>query len=158
MEMMGYCGYNCHLCAARSEDPAVRQRVVDGWRKIFGHQNYTAENVQCDGCPGDGRLADKSCQARPCAREKGVESCACCDEFPCDKMKHLMASREGMLIRCYPRTSSLTEEEYNLCMRQFDSLPHLLGMLAGSGKLPPWVTNRPETPVNPDPVLGSQSR
>jgi len=35
---IGYCGYNCHLCAARSDDPDVRQRLVDGWRKIFGHQ------------------------------------------------------------------------------------------------------------------------
>ena len=26
-EMIGYCGYNCHLCAARSEDPAVRQQL-----------------------------------------------------------------------------------------------------------------------------------
>jgi tRNA U38,U39,U40 pseudouridine synthase TruA len=39
-EMIGYCGYNCHLCAARSDDPAVRQRLVDGWRKLFGHEDY----------------------------------------------------------------------------------------------------------------------
>lgn len=138
-KMIGYCGYNCHLCAARSDDPALRQRLVDGWRKFFGHQNYTAENVRCDGCLSDGRLADKSCKARPCAREKGVENCAYCDEFPCDKVKPLMASREGMLIFCYPSTSSVTEEEYNLCMRQFESMPDLLRMLAGSGKIPSWL-------------------
>ena len=28
--MIGYCGYNCHLCAARSNDPVVRQKLVDG--------------------------------------------------------------------------------------------------------------------------------
>jgi len=138
-KMIGYCGYNCHLCAARSDDPAVRQKLVDGWRKIFDHQNYTVENVRCDGCLSDGRLADKSCQARPCAKEKSVESCATCDEFPCDKMKHLMAGREGMLIGCYPRTSSVTEEEYNLCMRQFESMPNLLRMLAEVGKMPSWL-------------------
>ena len=49
-EMIGYCGYSCHLCSARSDDPAVRQKLVDGWRRIFGHQQYTAENVKCDGC------------------------------------------------------------------------------------------------------------
>ena len=54
--MTGYCGYNCDLCAARSDDPAVRQKLVDGWRKLFGHQMYTAENVRCDGCRSDGRL------------------------------------------------------------------------------------------------------
>jgi hypothetical protein len=116
-KMIGYCGYNCHLCAARSDDPTVRQKLVDGWRKIFGHQHYTAENVRCDGCLSDGRLADKKCKARPCARAKGVDNCAYCDEFPCKKMRQLMGVREGMLIWCYPSTSSVTEEEYNLCMR-----------------------------------------
>lgn len=139
-KMVGYCGYNCHLCAARSDDPAVRQKLVDGWRKIFGHQNYTAENVECDGCTSGGKVADQACQARPCAKQKGVESCAYCDEFPCDKMKHLMGSRAGMLIWCHPRTASLTEEEYNLCMRQFDSMPNLLDMLVEAGKLPEWTT------------------
>jgi hypothetical protein len=143
-EMIGYCGYNCHLCAARSDDPAVRQKLVDGWRKIFGHQDYTAENVKCDGCLSDGTVADKSCQARPCAKEKGLESCADCDEFPCDKMKNLMTSREGMLMWCYPRTSSVTKEEYNLCMRQFESMPNLLRTLASSGKMPSWVAKSPE--------------
>jgi hypothetical protein len=34
-KLIGYCGYNCHLCAARSEDFAVRQKLVDAWRKYF---------------------------------------------------------------------------------------------------------------------------
>jgi len=138
-KMIGYCGYSCHLCAARSDDPAVRQKLVDGWRKFFGHQNYTAENVKCDGCPSDGKVADQVCKARPCAREKGLTSCAYCDEFMCDKMRHLVGSREGMLIFCYPRTADLSEEEYNLCMRQFDSMPNLLALLAEAGKMPAWV-------------------
>ena len=137
--MIGYCGYNCHLCAARSDDPAIRQKLVDGWKKIFGHENYTAENVKCDGCSSDGQVADQICQARPCAREKGVQNCVYCDEFPCDKMKHLVACREGMLIWCHPRTASVTQEEYNLCMRQFDSMSNLLKMMAEAGKLEPWV-------------------
>jgi len=138
-EMIGYCGYNCHLCAARSDDPTVRQRLVDGWRKIFGHEHYTAENVKCAGCLSDGRVADQQCQARPCAKQKGVESCAYCDEFPCDKMKHLMASRDGMLIWCHARMSTVTEEEYHLCVRQFESMPNLVKALASAGKLPSWA-------------------
>ena len=35
-EMIGYCGYNCHLCAARSDDPVIRQKMVDGWKKNLG--------------------------------------------------------------------------------------------------------------------------
>jgi hypothetical protein len=135
-KMIGYCGYNCHLCAARSEDPAERQKLVDGWRKYFGHQMYTAENVRCDGCRADGRLADKQCKVRPCARGKGVESCAECSDFPCDKVRPLMAHRQGLLLHCYPRTANITAEGYNRCMRQFESMPNLLKVLARRGKLP----------------------
>lgn len=138
-EMIGYCGYSCHLCAARSDDPEVRQRLVDGWRRIFGHQDYTAENVRCDGCRSDDRLADTKCKARPCAREKNLDSCASCDEFPCDKMRHLMASREGLLIYCRPGDGPVSLEEHDLCMRQFESMPNLVRILAEEGKLEPWV-------------------
>jgi len=139
-DMVGYCGYRCHLCAARSEDPAVRQRLVDGWRKFFGHENYTAENVRCDGCRSDGRVADQECKARPCAVERKVDSCTSCDDFPCEKMRNLMATGAGMLVWCYPKTAHITKEEYDLCMRQFDSMPGLVRALAERGRLPEWLT------------------
>lgn len=141
-QMISYCGYMCHLCAARSEDPAVRQRLVDGWRKIFGHQMYTAENVYCAGCRCEGPHADQSCEARPCAIARGVESCAFCDDFPCAKLRPLIGSRDGMLVWSYPRTADVTEEEYDLCMRQFDSMPNLVRDLVRAGKLQAWVTKR----------------
>jgi hypothetical protein len=33
----------------------------------------------------------------------------------------------------------VTAEEYELCMRQFDSMPNLVRMLVDAGKLAPWV-------------------
>lgn len=135
-EMIGYCGYRCHLCAARSEDAEIRQKLVDGWRKYFGHEAYTAENVKCGGCKGEGPVADKVCRARPCAVEKGVESCALCDDFPCDKMKHLMASRPGLAIYLRSAVANMTKEEFDLCMRQFDSMPTLVDILIKAGKVP----------------------
>jgi hypothetical protein len=137
--MKGYCGYDCGRCAARSDDPAVRRRLVDGWRKIFGHQNYTAENVRCDGCKAGGRLADKSCQARPCAIGRKVESCAECPEFPCKKVAHLVGSREGMMTFVAPKIKGLTEEEYLLCVRQFESMPYLIRAMVKCGRLPKWA-------------------
>jgi len=138
-EMISYCGYSCHLCAARSNDPAVRQQLVDGWRKIFGHQMYTAENVRCDGCLNDGRHADKSCKARPCAIERGEKNCAYCEKFACDKVKHLLGNRDGMLIFGSLKSGPVTKEEYDLCMRQFVSLPNIIKMLVKAGKVSEWV-------------------
>ncbi len=44
-----------------------------------------------------------------------------------------------MLIWLFPKTSSITEEEYNLCLRQFESMPNLLRILASAGKIPSWT-------------------
>jgi hypothetical protein len=138
-EMIGYCGYNCHMCGARSDDPVVRERLVDGWRRIFGHQQYTAESVRCDGCRSDGRVADTGCAARPCAKSQKMDSCAFCDQFPCAKVRHLLGSREGLLIFCRPGDAHVSEAEYDLCMRQFNSMPNIVRLLASAGKLDPWV-------------------
>lgn len=122
MEELALCGYRCDLCAARSDDPQVRQRLVDGWRKYFGHTMYTVDNVRCDGCLNKGRLADTNCGVRPCAMEKGIENCAHCDEFPCDKLEKLWGSEEEYRKR-FP---DIAEEDFNLCMRQFVSKERLL--------------------------------
>lgn len=128
--MLGRCGYRCDLCAARSDDPALRQKLVEGWRKYLGHQMYTAQNVRCDGCMNDGRLADKNCPIRPCAIQKGVENCAYCDQFPCEKLEGFICSREGFLARL----GKIPEEDYNLCLRQFESEPELVELRKTLGK------------------------
>ena len=129
-KMLGRCGYRCDLCAARSDDPALRQKLVNGWRKYLGHQMYTVENVRCDGCTSDGRLADKNCPVRPCAIAKGVENCAYCDEFPCDRLEDLICSREKFV----QRLGEIPEEDYNLCLRQFESEPELKASRKTQGK------------------------
>jgi hypothetical protein len=131
-KMISRCGYRCDLCAARSDDAVLRQKLVDGWRKYLGHTEYTAENVRCDGCLEDGRLADKSCPIRPCTIEKGVENCAFCDEYPCDILKDFAGRREDFLKR-FP---DISDDDYNLCLRQFESIPELIALRKAMGEDP----------------------
>ncbi len=84
-------------------------------------------------------MADKQCKARPCAIERGVKNCAYCEEFVCEEVGHLLASREGLLIFCHPKDGPVTQEEYELCVRQFDSMPNIVRMLADARKLASWV-------------------
>jgi len=141
--MIGYCGYNCYLCAARSDDVYIRQKMVDTWRKYLGHENYTAENVACEGCKSKGdKIADKNCKARPCARDKGLESCAQCDDFPCNKVKHLMTTPLVMLTYRAAQFKDISEEEYNLSIQQWNSMPNLIKILVNEGKLPRFILSR----------------
>jgi hypothetical protein len=104
---------------------------------------YTAENVACEGCRSKGeKVADKQCKARPCAREKGLESCAQCDEFPCEKVRSLITHPANMLTYNFNRFKDLTEEEYDLCIRQWNSMPNLIQTLVDEGKLPSFVVKK----------------
>lgn len=142
-KMIGYCGYNCYLCAARSNDINTRKKLVDTWRKYLGHQNYTPENVACKGCKSkSAKIADKQCKARPCAQEKKLESCAQCNEFPCQKMSKLMGTTTMLLTFLAPKLKNITEEEFNFCIQQWDSTPNLVKILVKEGKLPTFVLDR----------------
>jgi len=142
-KMISYCGYNCHLCAARSEDIEIRQKLVDAWRKYLGHQDYTAENVHCEGCKSKGdKIADKQCPVRPCVQEKGFDSCAQCAEFPCEKLKKLLSSTAGLVTFLAPKFKDITEEEFNFCVQQWNSMPNLVEILVKEGKLPDFILKR----------------
>ena len=73
-----------------------------------------------------------------------MENCAYCDEFVCEKVGRLLSSREGMLVFCRPEGDPVSEEEYDLCMGQFDSFSNVVRMLAETGRLGKWVREEPE--------------
>jgi hypothetical protein len=84
-----------------------------------------------------GNVADTQCQARACAREKGLAICADCDQFPCKKVNQLLSERYGLLM--YVKGKSVTLEEYTMSAMQFESMPVLLNRLIDTGKMPGWV-------------------
>lgn len=66
--MIAPCGMNCALCAA-----------------------YLRENNKCPGCRQMSEDAPKTCRQcriRKCEK-RSSEYCFSCDEFPCDRLKHL---------------------------------------------------------------------
>ncbi len=71
--------------------------------------------------------------------ERGVESCALCEDFVCKKVGNLLASAEGMFVFMNNKMSEVTREEFELCARQFCSMPALIRIMADAGKLPGWV-------------------
>jgi len=90
------CGYRCDLCLAYKpnveKNPANQQKLSDGGFKYFGFR-IEPENILCDGCMSEHAiLIDQTCPVRPCAIEKGLETCADCDEFICEKLKERIVS------------------------------------------------------------------
>ncbi len=102
-EMIAYCGLNCVTCqiylATRETDPErqrqMREQIVIAIKKYLGEERRVEDITDCDGCktPG-GRLYSGcgKCGIRKCASEKGLENCAYCREYACEKLSRFFVS------------------------------------------------------------------
>ena len=86
-EMIAYCGLNCTQCpsliATAANDIEALKATAKKAQEEWGVMDATWETVQCTGCKGSGvRIAYcADCAIRACAEEKGVETCAHCDDY-----------------------------------------------------------------------------
>lgn len=97
-EALAYCGLVCQTCpiylATREKNATERRRMRTAiarlCREHYGME-YTPEDISdCDGCRTEnGRLftACRSCAVRKCARQRGLENCAFCSEYVCDRLE-----------------------------------------------------------------------
>jgi len=102
-EMIAYCGLNCVTCqiylATRETDPKkqrqMREQIVLAIKKYLGGGKRVEDITDCDGCKAQGgRLfaGSQKCKIRPCARERGLENCAHCSEYGCEKLSKFFDS------------------------------------------------------------------
>jgi hypothetical protein len=92
VEMLSYCGYRCDLCPAfhgNLNSDEDRKRLSADWVKYYDHHEKP-EDVDCKGCRAGVREGNTNCVVRPCAIERGVATCAECDEFACEKIQKQM--------------------------------------------------------------------
>ena len=95
-----YCGLYCGLCSQRNRIPP-RARALqeamhkDGWELwgpgIPGFEAFwsflgglASSEPRCS-CR-EGRCGPPFCGIRKCAQEKGIEVCAFCDDYPCERI------------------------------------------------------------------------
>jgi len=102
-ENLAYCGLACHSCAiylaTREQDEEKRYKMrVDIAQQIkerYGQECKPEDVTDCDGCKTEGGrlLSDcKKCEIRKCAREKGIDNCAHCNEYACEKLEKFFAT------------------------------------------------------------------
>jgi hypothetical protein len=97
--MIAYCGLDCQTCPIHlatlepddSKRKAMRVSIAHQCLEHYGI-NLSPEDVSdCDGCrSGTGRLFSgcARCEIRSCAINRNLESCAFCDDYGCEKLRH----------------------------------------------------------------------
>jgi len=102
-DLLAFCGLYCGACGLRGlKEPAEEmKRILDAYnygeiaKFIPGMEEYPAFEKTlveftkqfCPGCREGG--GNPGCVIRICAKEKGLETCADCNEMPCEKARFI---------------------------------------------------------------------
>ena len=97
-QIISLCGMRCGLCMAYRPNieghPENRQILSDGWHNYFGFR-IPPEEIVCNGCFPDGKpTLDNECKVKPCVTARGLENCADCDEYKCEKLSSILVTFE----------------------------------------------------------------
>jgi hypothetical protein len=95
-KIISRCGLVCSECpafiATIEDDDKQRAEVAELWSKQFAME-VKPEDVNCVGCLAAGVHSSYCgmCEIRKCAIEKGLDSCAMCDDYACEKLENVLS-------------------------------------------------------------------
>ena len=91
-KIIAICGVSCTKCdayhATKNNDIKALEALAAEWTKGLG-RTFTVDDILCDGCRVGGERISaycSTCEISLCAKEKGHETCAHCNECPCEKI------------------------------------------------------------------------
>ncbi len=123
-EIVARCGFRCDECGAYTGNTQThddRLKVAAAWNRYFG-LNLAPEKLRCNGCWGNAcagsDLPDPSCPIRACVMERGMNTCADCFDYPCEKMETRMKGVEEAIARFRDK---ITHAEYDAYLAPYDA-------------------------------------
>ena len=95
-----YCGLYCGLCSMGGRIPgqaqalrdSLRREGAEGWGQgIPGFPEFWSYLLKLSESAGDCSCRESDCGPpycgiRKCARERGIDVCAFCDDYPCERV------------------------------------------------------------------------
>ena len=85
-ELIAPCGVYCGVCPQMVAYKNNNERLKE---KLAVNYGLTPEDISCDGCTSDNPfILCVSCEIKSCVQKKGIESCAECQEFPCETIEN----------------------------------------------------------------------
>lgn len=93
---ISFCGIRCKDCpifiATQEDSQEKRREVAEQWSAGL-KMKLTPEDINCEGChANEGQKLFShclDCAVRKCGREKGVDNCASCSQYPCTALNEL---------------------------------------------------------------------
>jgi hypothetical protein len=95
-EMIAYCGLRCDECnilkVTQAKDYEQKKQIAKRWSDQFNIK-FKPEDIDCEGCKSNvlSGWCRNICKMRSCAEARKVETCAHCDDYPCEKLKEFLS-------------------------------------------------------------------
>jgi len=122
-EIISGCGFRCDLCPAfvgNNKTFADQVRVAAGWSRYFMIK-MSPDRIRCSGCfsedCGGYDLPDSECPIKPCVLEHGMNTCADCFDYPCEKLETRMKAVDEAMSRF---KGKMPQEEYDTFIAPYD--------------------------------------
>lgn len=122
-EMIARCGFKCHACVAFSginKTSRDQEAAARAWKKYYGLV-VPATEIRCNGClstdRGGYRFPEPSCYFSACVRKKGVDNCAACSEYPCQRLRRRMEECDEV---CEKFRDTIPRVEFRKCIAPYD--------------------------------------
>ena len=118
-ELLAPCGLYCGVCAVyiahRDNNLKFKKRLIPVYSLIA----KDVEDISCTGCLSEGIIFPycQNCSIKNCSREKNIDGCYQCDEFPCDLIENFpLPVGKKVIMRTIPYwrengTEKFVEEE-----------------------------------------------
>jgi hypothetical protein len=112
LQLITYCGLYCELCTQRGRIPqqakALKETMTKESYEVYGFEipgfeafwtflgDLCEKANACPGCRAGG--GNPYCEIRQCARGRGVEICADCADYPCERVEHFAQVYPTILV------------------------------------------------------------
>jgi hypothetical protein len=132
--ILSLCGMRCDLCLAYQPNldahPENAQLISDGWETYFGFR-IPPEDIHCDGCFTTGNATlDSGCDVHPCVIERGLENCAGCEAYVCEKLEGRLTRFEAIQAKF---DSPIPEEDRRLFIFPYENADRLEAIRKAQG-------------------------
>jgi len=110
-KLLSACGLYCGVCPIRYAD---RENLPALKEKLAGIYGITADQVACEGCRSEKVFVYcRVCSIASCARERGLEGCHECGDFPCERLAQFPNDvGRAVMLRAVPKRKELGDEAW----------------------------------------------
>ena len=116
-ELTAPCGLYCGVCAIhiadRDNNLKFKERLVDVYKPF----SKTIEDIKCNGCLSENKEDIfgycQLCPIRDCIKNKEIEGCYQCDDFPCKFIRDFpIPVGKKVILRAIPRWREIGTEKW----------------------------------------------